>query len=184
MSVIETSLMNTLGHALDLTVVRQRIVAENVANIDTPGYQTRDLDFRHELQRAVEGDSDAPGAPLVHAVPNLEQRPDGNNVSIDRESLSMPQKPATFSTCRGRSRKARRTSLSMPLRTRNREMTVTKVPPTVADSALFGAAGISANFALVAVGRYSRPSPGMPLLSAVHFLHRRCECRLDRRLTS
>lgn len=88
MSLINTSLVESLSHALDLTSLRQRLVTENLANVDTPGYRTRDIDFRLELQRALRGDEGGRLSPVVRSVANLEERPDGNNVSIDRESLS------------------------------------------------------------------------------------------------
>ena len=55
MSLVETPLMHTLSRALDLTSARQNLVSQNVANIDTPGYKARDIDFRQELQRALAG---------------------------------------------------------------------------------------------------------------------------------
>ena len=102
MDLLNTPMINTLSRALDLTALRQRLVSENIANIDTPGYQTRDIDFAAELKRAVSEDStgeDASALPVaVHTLPGLEQRPDGNNVSIDRESLLMAQNQLQFQT--------------------------------------------------------------------------------------
>jgi flagellar basal-body rod protein FlgB len=45
----------TLERYMDLLSARQRLVASNIANADTPGYKTRDLDFRAEFQNAVAG---------------------------------------------------------------------------------------------------------------------------------
>lgn len=98
MSLGDHSLVTTLSRALDLTVQRQNLVSQNIANIDTPGYRTRDIDFRQELQRSlVAPQSDAmPAAPFVREVPGLIERPDGNNVSLDRESLLMAQNQLQF----------------------------------------------------------------------------------------
>ena len=52
MSLLDTPLMPLLTRALDLTAQRQTLVSQNIANIDTPGYHTDDIDFRQELQRA------------------------------------------------------------------------------------------------------------------------------------
>jgi flagellar basal-body rod protein FlgB len=99
-SLIGTPLIQSLTHALDLTSLRQRVVSENIANIDTPGYQTRDIDFASEFRRALtEDETDASsGAVAVHTLHGLEERPDGNNVSIDRESLLMAQNQLQFQT--------------------------------------------------------------------------------------
>ncbi len=100
MSLIDTPLIQSLTHALDLTSLRQRIVSENIANIDTPGYQTRDIDFASEFKRALSEDETNPGSETVavHTLRGLEERPDGNNVSIDRESLLMAQNQLQFQT--------------------------------------------------------------------------------------
>ena len=98
MSLIDTPMIHTLSRALSLTSLRQRLVSENIANIDTPGYQTRDIDFAGELRHAIDqGDSDGETA-TIHTLSGLEQRPDGNNVSIDRESLLMAQNQLQFQT--------------------------------------------------------------------------------------
>ena len=100
MSALTTPLIDLLSHALDLTAQRQALTTQNVANVDTPGYHTRDIDFRSELQRAmVMEDSEPMGStPFVREVPGLVERPDGNNVSIDREGLLMAQNQLQFQT--------------------------------------------------------------------------------------
>lgn len=100
MSSVETPLIRLLTHALDLTAQRQGLVTQNVANIDTPGYHTRDINFRSELERAVAMDPADAGnsTPFVREVPGLIERPDGNNVSVDREGLLMAQNQLQFQT--------------------------------------------------------------------------------------
>jgi len=94
---VNTPMLQTLSRALDLTAVRQRLVSENIANIDTPGYRTRDIDFGAEFQRALGAGQDEPPV-MVRTLRNLEERPDGNNVSIDRESLLTAQNQLQFQT--------------------------------------------------------------------------------------
>jgi flagellar basal-body rod protein FlgB len=89
-------MIHTLTRALDLTSLRQRLVSENIANVDTPGYQTRDIDFAGELRRTMDAGEDAGASVTVRTLRGLEQRPDGNNVSIDRESLLMAQDQLQF----------------------------------------------------------------------------------------
>jgi flagellar basal-body rod protein FlgB len=94
-SMIATAMTDALGRFLDVDVARYKLIGANVANIDTPGYRTRDLDFRAELRRAATEDSgfasgqlsEASFTPVAHAVRGLMERPDGNNVSLERESL-------------------------------------------------------------------------------------------------
>ena len=100
MSLLDTGLIPLLSRALDLTAQRQTLVSQNIANIDTPGYHARDIDFRQELQRALPEDENVSVAavPFVREVPGLIERPDGNNVSIDRESLLMAQNQLQYQT--------------------------------------------------------------------------------------
>lgn len=103
--MIDTPMTEALSRFLDVNVARHKLIASNLANIDTPGYQTRDLDFRAELARAdVESEFDRGGASLSYAayapvarpVRGLMQRPDGNNVSVERESLLMAETQMKF----------------------------------------------------------------------------------------
>lgn len=79
--------MTALTGALRGLSLRQRVTAENVANIQTPGFTAGRVDFESSLRDAVTG-GDAVSAPAVGR--SLEPtREDGNNVNLDEESLSM-----------------------------------------------------------------------------------------------
>ncbi|HLW87083.1 MAG TPA: flagellar basal body protein [Terriglobales bacterium] len=96
MNDVSTPTMNLLEKVLDVTAQRQQLVTANIANIDTPGYQTKDIDFHSELQRAVNG-GPANFLPAVRPVQGLLERPDGNNVSMDREGLLLAETQMQFS---------------------------------------------------------------------------------------
>jgi flagellar basal-body rod protein FlgB len=89
-------LIQFLERFLNVTSDRQSLVVNNMANIDTPGYRTRDVNFRAELDRAVGSEQDASTAPVAHTVKGLLQRPDGNDVSMDREGLLMAETQMQF----------------------------------------------------------------------------------------
>jgi flagellar basal-body rod protein FlgB len=84
---------------LRLTTSREQAISANMANVDTPGYHTRDINFNGELKRAMNGflSQTEDGIetvhmnPVVQEVPGLLERPDGNNVSLDREGLLMSE---------------------------------------------------------------------------------------------
>jgi len=94
MNDVSTPMMNLLEKFLDVTTQRHKLVVGNMANIDTPGYQTKDIDFRGELQRAV-FNGEAHFSPVIRSVP-LVERPDGNNVSLDREGLLLAETQMQF----------------------------------------------------------------------------------------
>jgi len=75
---------------MDLLSVRQKLVATNIANADTPGYRTQDIDFQSEFSSAMTL------APHAAAVDGLPVRNDGNNVSLDRESRLLAENALRF----------------------------------------------------------------------------------------
>jgi flagellar basal-body rod protein FlgB len=48
-------LSDTLERYMDLLSARQKVVASNIANADTPGYKTKDIDFQSEFRSALGG---------------------------------------------------------------------------------------------------------------------------------
>jgi flagellar basal-body rod protein FlgB len=98
MPLIDTDMTEALSRFLDVDVARYRLITNNLANIETPGYRTRDLDFPAELRRAALPEAGAEGgtayasfAPVALPVRGLLERPDGNNVSLERESLLLAE---------------------------------------------------------------------------------------------
>lgn len=87
MSWLNTNSIQELTRYLDITGLREKLVAGNIANIDTPGYQTLDINFHQALERAALTQGETPLPPRIVQVQGLIQRPDGNNVSLDRESI-------------------------------------------------------------------------------------------------
>ena len=87
--------LSELERYLSLTNKRETVIAANMANVDTPGYRTQDFDFAQALQRATRGNAEeaqAATSPVVlRQVPGLLERPDGNNVDLDRESMLMSE---------------------------------------------------------------------------------------------
>ena len=90
MTDVSTPMMGLLERFLDVASQRHKLVVSNMANVDTPGYHTTDLDFRSELTRAVSTEDESV-TPVVRSVSGLLERPDGNNVSLDREGLLLAE---------------------------------------------------------------------------------------------
>jgi len=86
------ALNNSLESYLDLLSVRQKLMATNIANADTPGYKTRDVDFQTEFQSLMQG-----GQPHATEVPGLKANNSGNNVSLDREARLLSENALRFS---------------------------------------------------------------------------------------
>jgi flagellar basal-body rod protein FlgB len=95
MSFLETPNLILLSRFLDLASMRQTLVSTNLANVDTPGYHTRDIRFRGELERVMSA-GDESMSPFVVPVQGLLARPDGNNVNVDRESMLLAEVQLQF----------------------------------------------------------------------------------------
>jgi len=91
---------------------RQQIVASNLANIDTPGFKTKDVSFYATMQELLSENSislrtELPehnrgmiqAYPQVQAfeVQGLPSRVDNNNVDLDREMLKLSQTSFSYS---------------------------------------------------------------------------------------
>lgn len=81
-----------LERYMTLLSTRQTLVASNIANADTPGYKTKDIDFQSELQNAM-----GQTAPIPQEVPGLTLKNDGNNVDLDREARLLSENALRFS---------------------------------------------------------------------------------------
>jgi flagellar basal-body rod protein FlgB len=79
-----------LEHYMDLLSARQKLVASNIANADTPGYRTRDIDFQEEFASAMGG------APRAAEIGGLPVKNDGNDVSVDREARLLAENALRF----------------------------------------------------------------------------------------
>jgi flagellar basal-body rod protein FlgB len=102
---IATPISGELTQYLDLSSAELKLTAENMANLDTPGYRTEGFDFAAEMQRSISeagwgkrGPAKEVGPATAHVgeVDGLLERPDGNNVSIDREGLKMAEAQLQF----------------------------------------------------------------------------------------
>jgi len=80
-----------LERYMDLLSARQKLVASNIANADTPGYKARDISFQFEFMSQIEG-----AVPNVVEVPGLVTKNDGNNVNMDRELRLLSENALRF----------------------------------------------------------------------------------------
>lgn len=76
---------------MNLLSTRQKLVASNIANADTPGYRTQDIDFQFEFMSLTKGES-----PQVTEVQGLKVKNDGNNVDLDREARLLAENAIRF----------------------------------------------------------------------------------------
>jgi flagellar basal-body rod protein FlgB len=92
--------MNGLDQLLDFNAAalrirahRQEILAANIANVDTPNFKARDIDFRSAMQKALESSAEISakknGAPQLNTTSPLHFKGEGiaDNVAVDSSDL-------------------------------------------------------------------------------------------------
>ncbi|MGE5405824.1 MAG: flagellar basal body rod protein FlgB [Candidatus Saccharibacteria bacterium] len=109
--MVSNDTMRAMQKALEGSALRQKVIANNLANVDTPGYKSLDVSFEDELKKAM---SSAPGSslqltntnprhfqingqpanldtfkPEVKELKDFSLRNDKNNVDIDRENANL-----------------------------------------------------------------------------------------------
>jgi len=99
----QAATISGLESFLRLTSLREKAISTNMANVDTPGYHTQDIDFQAEFNRAIstpQGDGENGGMmqlePAAREVPGLMERADGNNVDLDREARLLAENSLRF----------------------------------------------------------------------------------------
>jgi flagellar basal-body rod protein FlgB len=94
--------INVLDKAADASWKRNEVISNNIANVDTPGYKRKDVQFDTYLMSALIGDNSldkrVADADLDSLTPtvytdnaSLSYRLDGNNVDIDTESANLAE---------------------------------------------------------------------------------------------
>jgi flagellar basal-body rod protein FlgB len=92
--------MAAVDRALHGLAERQRAIADNIANVQTPGFLARQVEFESSLERAsAAGDQPAVAAVAPSRSRSLAPtRQDGNNVSLDDETMSSLQTNLRYQT--------------------------------------------------------------------------------------
>jgi len=89
---------------------RQKVISSNIANIDTPGYKTKELKFEDHMDKLGSSlalkkthpshmsivDSTPKGSMSTYEVKGLEEQNDGNNVNLDTQMSEMSKNSIMF----------------------------------------------------------------------------------------
>ncbi|WAC72500.1 flagellar basal body rod protein FlgB [Roseateles sp. SL47] len=91
-----TDAMNFQAQALTLRAERQRLLASNIANADTPGYQSRDLDFAKALREATSPAATGSNQTLTERTQSVLQNSLSAMTSMDSNTVDMDRERASF----------------------------------------------------------------------------------------
>ena len=106
--------VDILDKAADASWTRENLIANNIANVDTPGYKRQDLEFEELLKdelgrnQYISLDKKVRNANLNHLEPNVftdyagySYRLDGNNVDIDVEQVELASEQIKYQALTG-----------------------------------------------------------------------------------
>jgi flagellar basal-body rod protein FlgB len=106
-------IVTSMDRTMALATRRQALIASNLANIDTPGYKTRDIDFEQALKAELGGGqgqsmpmfrthpghlggTPSGGSPLAPPASPTWERNDGNDVNLDRQTMLLARTQAAY----------------------------------------------------------------------------------------
>jgi len=105
----DTAIIDALRRQMSIAAAKQAIAAGNLANVNTPGYKARAIDFAEALERELGGTvsltatqknhigtTTGEQTPAAVEVDGLPSRRDGNTVQLDRELLTMTSAAGEF----------------------------------------------------------------------------------------
>lgn len=91
---VSDAVSGVLRSALDGVSLRQRVTADNIANLDTPNFRATSVDFESSLRSAIASGGFSDGTARVTASSTPTNTPvgeNGNNVDLRKESLAAMQ---------------------------------------------------------------------------------------------
>ncbi|PLX69233.1 MAG: flagellar basal body rod protein FlgB [Denitrovibrio sp.] len=107
-NVFDRMKIDKLSLGVDIAATKNRVIAENIANMDTPGYKAKDIKFDNVMQEALGNGKKLPlertnekhippsatsinPAAFIYDQNNPSVRNDGNDVNIDYEMSQMAE---------------------------------------------------------------------------------------------
>lgn len=88
MPLFEDAAFRALQGGLDAAWLKQQVTSHNIANVETPGYKAKRVEFSRVLKAAGE-QAETIGRASVTEDDTPSARPDGNNVQLEKEELEL-----------------------------------------------------------------------------------------------
>lgn len=95
--------ISTLERALDYSSLKQKVISQNIANVDTPNYKAKDVSFKSVLQNELDhtfntyrtdnrhidfSDSSSSSTGII-TQRNVQYNHNGNSVDMDKEMSNL-----------------------------------------------------------------------------------------------
>jgi flagellar basal-body rod protein FlgB len=119
LNIFQSDVKNLLVQAMDASALRNQVLANNIANVDTPEFKRQEVVFEDLLKMQMQPEEDSvklplvlshrkhfglgqeetePVIPLIREIHELTYRNDGNNVDFDVESSKIAQNKLLYDT--------------------------------------------------------------------------------------
>ena len=94
------SQQNLLANALTVLEQNHELLSQNIANVNTPGFKTREIQFHEFLEQVENGKADREKLEkiAVELKKGLQIRKDGNNVDLDSQVGELKKNSLMFQT--------------------------------------------------------------------------------------
>jgi len=93
--------INLLEKMLDVSAIKHKVIANNIANVNTPGYKKMEVSFSDQLEKVIKDTSvdkfDALQPKIVITGKDESVRNDGNNVDMDKEISALMKNTLSYS---------------------------------------------------------------------------------------
>lgn len=94
--------INLLEKMLDVSAIKHKVIANNIANINTPGYKKMEISFSDQLEKVIKDTSNnkfdtiQPKIVIAENDNNDTVRNDGNNVDMDKEISALMKNTLSY----------------------------------------------------------------------------------------
>lgn len=94
--------VNLLEKMLDVSATKHKVIANNIANINTPGYKKMEVSFAEQLEKIIKDTSAnkfdvfQPKIVVSKEDTNVATRNDGNNVDMDKEVSALMKNTLSY----------------------------------------------------------------------------------------
>ncbi|MEW6517307.1 MAG: hypothetical protein AB1439_10450 [candidate division FCPU426 bacterium] len=92
----EISWLEKMNDVMDILWIQQRALAQNIANVNTPGFIRQTVDFAAELKEALGDPSRPPSEIEIQDDLKASARVDGNSVNLEREMVELAEVTQTY----------------------------------------------------------------------------------------
>jgi flagellar basal-body rod protein FlgB len=93
-------IIDIIGKALDIRTSCHKVISGNIANVETPGYKEKNVDFKKEIDRVIHDGTSSLIGSNVEVTENTENDGlssiDGNTVNVENEIVKLTENQVMY----------------------------------------------------------------------------------------